>query len=610
MLKQLRNLLLLVLAVLAMPLAAQHFIILSDIHVNPGNYNEKMLRQVVQEVNGLQADAVILSGDLTDDGSDEELANVKAILDQINKPFYVIPGNHENNWSQSNCKTFSDLWGSDRFVFTQDSLLVVGMNCGPFMKMGDGHIKREDLLWLDKTLRERLKPGMRVLSINHYPLLDDLDNYQQYVSILQQYPVVTHINGHWHRWHKYSTGGISGVAVRALRMTEADTANYGYTLLNVTRDSVLVYNKVLGHDALLKWAYPINLQFTPLQVEQPANRLPREFSITQVYADSASIFTRLGLDDENVYFGNSLGLLKAVNKRTGQLQWTVTTQGMLFSRPAVSERYVILPTSDKRLLWIDKRSGCILFEHQSAAPYAADGIVRRGVLYQGGRGTFEAWDIAKHQLIWHYDSLHNYCQAEPVLKGRDLTFGCWDTNLRMLDARTGELKWQWNNGKRGIHFSPGNVVPAVTGNRVITVAPDRYITCLDRKTGKQIWRWHNDSVRVRESMGLSEDGKVVYAKTMQGKLAAFDATADTCRLLWQVDLGIGYEHAPCIVLEHKGVIYCGSRHGILCAVDAKTHQVIFTYSLGSSEINGFALDRNGDVYCSLIEGTVHRVHRE
>ena len=138
---------------------------------------------------------MIVSGDLTNEGSDVQLRNVKSILDGITKPLYVIPGNHENNWSQSACKTFNDLWGNDRFVFTVGKLVVIGMNCGPFMKMGDGHIKQEDLTWLDKTLSEMVKPGMKVLSINHYPLLDDLDNYRDYVYILKKYPVITHVNG-------------------------------------------------------------------------------------------------------------------------------------------------------------------------------------------------------------------------------------------------------------------------------------------------------------------------------------------------------------------------------------------------------------------------------
>ena len=148
---------------------------MSDIHVTPGNANEQQLKAAVAEINKSDVDVVVLTGDLTNEGSDAQLRNVKSILYSLTKPLYVIPGNHENTWSQSACKTFSDLWGADRFVFNIDSLVVVGMNCGPFMKMGDGHIKQEDLLWLDKTLAERVKPGMKVFSFNHYPINADLD---------------------------------------------------------------------------------------------------------------------------------------------------------------------------------------------------------------------------------------------------------------------------------------------------------------------------------------------------------------------------------------------------------------------------------------------------
>ena len=134
------RLLLLLLAVVTLATQAQKFAILSDVHVTPGNSNEAQLRLAVDEINAGDADVVLMTGDLTNEGSDVQLRNVKSILDGISKPLYVIPGNHENNWSQSACKTFNDLWGDDRFVFEVGRLVVVGMNCGPFMKMGDGHI--------------------------------------------------------------------------------------------------------------------------------------------------------------------------------------------------------------------------------------------------------------------------------------------------------------------------------------------------------------------------------------------------------------------------------------------------------------------------------------
>ena len=582
--------------------------ILSDVHVTPGNANEGKLRQAVAEINATDVDAVMLTGDLTNEGSDDQLQNIKGILDGITHPFYIIPGNHENNWSQSACKTFNDLWGSDRFVFTVDNLVVVGMNCGPFMKMGDGHIKQEDLLWLDSTLNAMVKPGMRVLSVNHYPILDDLDNYRAYVDILKKYPVITHQCGHYHSWRLYETDGINGVMVRALDM---GGGNYGYTLMNIDLDRQWIYinNKVIGKDPEQMYAYHINTEYYSPQLTEEQYTVPKGIVIERVVADNASIFTRVGIDEKNIYFGNSLGYCKAVDKKTGELRWRYKTDAMLFSRPAVSGKYVVLPTSDKRVVWLDKKTGKPSWQYEAAGPYVADGVVKDGILYQGGYKTFQAWDVKRHRLLWHYDSINNYCQAAPVVDGNDIIFGAWDTYLRSLNRRTGALQWQWNNGRNVNLYSPGNVVPVVTPEHVVIVAPDRVTTTIDRRSGKELWREKNEN-KVRESLGRSLDGQVAYAKTMDGTLVAM-GTGEKYQFLWTVDLGFGYEHAPCIVLENNGYIYCGSRRGMLAVVNAGTHELEFTYRLGSSEVNGFELDpATGDIYCSLIEGTIWRISKQ
>jgi outer membrane protein assembly factor BamB len=597
--------LLLLLLAVALPAGAQKFAILSDIHVSPGNANEGKLKEAVAEINKSDVDALIVSGDLSNEGSDVQLRDVKSILDGVTKPTYVIPGNHENNWSQSACKTFNDLWGSDRFVFQVGNLIVVGMNCGPFMKMGDGHIKQEDLIWLDQTLKEKVKPGMRVLSVNHYPILDDLDNCSDYVAVLQKYPVITHQCGHYHSWKKYVTGGIDGVIVRALDMEKGD---YGYALMNVTSDSVKVFEKRLGNAPELKYAYKINLNFTPMESKAEHFTVPAGFEVKQVYADNASIFTRLGIDKDNIYFGNSLGYVKAFNKKTGKVRWQYKTAAMLFSRPAVSKKYIIMPTADHRLVWLNKADGKVVYEYKSDGPYVADGVIKNGVLYQGGFKTFQAWNVDKKTMLWHYDSIFNYCQAAPVVDGNDVYFGAWDTNLRALNAKTGRLEWSWNNGIKQNLFSPGNCVPAVTKDKVFIVAPDRFMTAFDRRSGKVLWHEHNSNT-VRESQGLSEDGKLVYAKTMDGTVIAVGTDSAKYDLKWVVDAGLGYEHAPCIILEKDGVVYVGSRQGLMVAIDPATKKVLFTYRLGTSEFNGWAVDEKGDVYTSLIEGKIWKIHR-
>ena len=61
---------------MAVAVQAQKFAILSDIHVTPGNANEAQLRKAVAEINACDADAVLMTGDLTTGGRGHELRPV------------------------------------------------------------------------------------------------------------------------------------------------------------------------------------------------------------------------------------------------------------------------------------------------------------------------------------------------------------------------------------------------------------------------------------------------------------------------------------------------------------------------------------------------------
>jgi len=590
--------------------SAQKIAVLSDIHVTPGNENETQLKKAVAEINNSNdLSLVVVSGDLTNEGSDVQLANVKSILDGIKHPLFVIPGNHENNWSQSATKTFIDLWGNDRFVTETDDYIIVGTNCGPFMKMGDGHIKQEDLHWLRSTLNSRIDGKKRVISFNHYPLRkDDLDNYEDYISILEDFPTVIHINGHYHKFEQYMSGQIPSVMVRALD----NRKNYGYTILDFGKDSVLVYDKVLENKPVRFCSYKLVTPKSQSSHKKTDNEFiqPDGFCVAKVYEDTASIFTRIGFSEDKFFFGNSLGYVKAISKAGDDPLWEFRTGASVFSRPIYSGNgKVFVPSADKRMLILDATTGKVEKEYVAQGPYVADGILSGDRIYTGGYKTFECYDAVKGDIVWRYDSIFNYCQAAPVIFKNNVFFGAWDTNLRSLDIADGSLSWVWNNGKSANMLGPGNVVPVVSDSLVIIVAPDRYMTAIDIKNGKTLWR--DNSVRYRESLGVSSDGKCAYAKTMDGELVCVEIRYDRFNMLWKTDLGLGYEHAPCIVAERNGIIYAGSRRGILSAVDASTHNLLWSVVIGSSEINGIDLDPySSDVYVSLIEGTVWRISKK
>lgn len=593
-------------------LSAQRIAVLSDVHATPGSANEGALRTAIEEINRTPFDLVVVNGDLGTEGSDWELYNLKELLGRIEHPTYIIPGNHESTWSQSATKTFFDIWGNDRFVAETDSLILVGMACGPFMKMGNGVIKQEDLRWLDATLEKEAKKGKKILSFNHYPLLADLDNVDDYIAILEKYPVIGHINGHYHSWRAYNAGGpesgseLPCVMVRSLDLGKGD---YGYSEIEVDPAWVHIYNKRVGFPREAKYAFANTANHRKAnKKEKPEIVVPAGFEVKKMWADNSSVFTRLGFDKDNIYFGTSTGEARAIDKNSGDLRWNVSTGASLFSRPVSLGKEVAVPMHDG-ILFIDAATGKVNSKHKSKeGPYVADGTLTpdgKGYI-QGGFKRIERFNPANGKTVWVYDSIFNYCQAAPAIDGDDLVFGAWDTNLRMLDLKKGKLRWVWNNGKAANMLGPGDVVPVITSDKVFVVAPDRFLTALDRKTGRQLWR--NKDHRYRESMGRSEDGTRVYVKTMDGELVAIDTTSPDFKELWKVDLGLGYEHAPCVIIEKNGFVYTGSLKGRVTISKADGSGMIASLPLGSTEVNGIDVDpTTGDIYVSLIEGTIFRI---
>lgn len=560
-------------------------LILNDTHVSPGYHTENGLKAAIAEIPQVNPDVVVFNGDLTNEGSDKELENFKEIVSAITYPLYIVPGNHENNWSMSAGQTFPRLFGNDRFagVVGPDSIIIVGTNCGPYMRMGDGHVKQEDLHWLKNTLDSLTLryPDSRVLSFNHYALNPDMDNYLDYIDFLKPYPVLAHVNGHYHVYNLEKVEGQGDLHDITLTCLDRKNGKFGYSLLEIDNDSIHVYSKVVGEPKELKFAVKV-----PEKVK--FKRMPSDWKVVENHSDVASIFTRPAVAGNLMVYGTSDGFIKALDLTTGEAVWQHNVGAPVYSLPLAVDQAVYVPTTNKGMLKLSLADGSLLNEINDAQPIVADGLFdpASGTIYQGAYGKLTAIDTNGDTEKWRFTEIANYCQGQPVLSGDNLIFGAWDSYLRNVDPKTGKLKWRWNNGKESNILGPGNVVPLVKDNRVIIVAPDRYMTMINLENGETVWR--DNSYRYRESLGQSADGTKAYAKTMDGKLVAVDATSDTFKPLWVTDMQIGYEHAPCPIVEVDGYIYAGSRRGLVSVLDAESGELLATLNLGVSEVNGFA----------------------
>ena len=188
---------------------------LSDVHLNSFAYAEDDLRQSIEDINANpDVDFTILSGDVTEFGDTKEFYLLQDILKDFRKPYFLIPGNHDVNWSENGCTMFDKIFQASHFCYDWQGVRFIGCGAGPSLRMGPPHIPREEILWLDSIVRAT--PAKQpIIFINHFPLNQDLSNWYEVIDILKTRNIQAVLGGHLHVNHAYDAEGIPAVIGRS-----------------------------------------------------------------------------------------------------------------------------------------------------------------------------------------------------------------------------------------------------------------------------------------------------------------------------------------------------------------------------------------------------------
>ena len=583
-----------------------NFAFLTDVHVTPGGASDSLLRAAVAEINASPVDFVLVTGDLCNMGSDVELQCVHGILKRLRKPWFAVPGNHETTWSQSACTTFGQLFGNDgRLAFRAGGYLFVGFTAGPYMKMADGSVRREDLQWVEEQLRAA-RSGERIVTFCHYPLTNDVTNRTAVTQLLRRYDVRFDLCGHYHTLRLCNFDSIPGLMGRALvQRSKKQGESVGYNLVRVWGDSVALYEKRPGEVPRLAFAVPQGN--SPALAALPCDPQPAPLSYERTGAalaveDEASIYMGVAVAGDTIFYGTSLGMLKAYDVKNRREVWRRQFGNAVYSTPLAADGVVVAGDAAGAVWGLDAATGRRLWRIATKTPVIGDGLIAGRWLYMGlGSGSMAKIDLHTGRLAWEFRFGAEQPQGRPAVADGRVVFGAWDTNLYCLDEATGEKLWSWNNGHTQKLYSPGHIVPRIVGGRVFIVAPDRYMTALDLSTGREIWRVKQR--KVRETTGVSGDGTKIYAKTMDGELLAVATASDSYAEAWVADAGWGYDHNPCPVEVREGVAYMANRTGCVASV-REDGVLLWAEKFASSAANDFFVDDSNRLWVTFIEGKI------
>lgn len=568
---------------------------LTDIHIGYPTAEED-LNQSVNDINTIDdLNFTIVSGDITATGTFKELSLAKTILDKLNKPYYIIPGNHDTKWSESGCTDFIKLWGNDRFVFIRDDFLFIGLHQGPRMRMADGFFAPEDLRWFDSFFKSKYDSSKPLIFITHYPLDESIANWYEMTDRLKNLNTKIVLCGHGHKNKFYNFEGIAGVMGRS--NLRANDNNGGYNLVEIKNDSIYFFEKNNSTSDYALW-----LAFSLMKNDLDSSNIKRpDYSVNNSfpnvkikwqYNSGNTIGSSACVKNNSLFVGDASGKFYSFDVRDGNVNWNYTTSGAIYSTAAVEKNYVVFGSTDSSIYCLNSDNGKLIWEFKTQGAVLASPIISNNIIYIGGSDKkFRAIGLTSGKLIWEFDKLNGFIESKPTLFNNKIIFGAWDEHLYCLDAQSGNLIWKWNGDRNGIFYSPAVCTPVVSDGIVYIVAPDRKMTAIEIETGKQIWR--TDKYQVRETIGISEDEKKIFIRTMNDTILSLPCSSKLNEPVWITDCKFGYDISSAQIMEKDGTIFYPTKNGLVFALNSDDGKILWRYKVSNGYVNTVTpIDKN------------------
>ncbi len=568
----------------------EKFAWISDTHVGyDGADNE--LGEVVGLINSIDEIAfVVATGDITEKGLNEEIETASSVLNELNKPLFIIPGNHDTKWSESGCTKFAEIWDDNKFIHETNSTIFIGMNSGITMKGGGGHFTPEDISWLKDELSQ-IDTTLEIIFFSHHPLNEDIDNWFEVSNLLRDHNIKAVLNGHGHN-NKISE--FNGIPAAMSRSTlSKGKKSYGFTLVENSEDAIVFYE--VEKDTLPNYWGTIHKN-KPLNIKQ--------IEIPQFKNNRASIDWQKDLNvslsaepiywNDRVYTVDYSGLLSCIDS-SGTILWDYDMFGDVISKPAIFDGVIATATLQGDLVILNAKTGeqvqTIGFDDAIIAPIVMFNYTgpqnllmpkytksTAAIIITTSSGKVTCYDLETLQEHWVNKDAKGMIEVEPTIIGNKLIYGSWDTYLYCLDTKNGTTIWKWKESD-SFYYSPAVCKPVTDGKNLFITTPEKYTYAIDLRQG--VTTWKKKVYNGWESIGISKDKRKLFVKSYEDHFHIVSAV--TTNWVKDINMKFGIDTMPTTPIEWEKNILFGAKNGNVYLIDkdGKYKSLIF---LGSSRV--------------------------
>ncbi len=207
------------------------------------------------------------------------------------------------------------------------------------------------------------------------------------------------------------------------------------------------------------------------------------------------------LFDELVYIGSEDKRVYAIDKYTGQLEWSLKLDDVVATSPSVSGKTLVIGTEAGTVYGIHRNEGEELWQVDVGSPISTAACISGSTAMVGTYGgRLHGINIGDGEAEWTFpnpaEPALDPILSTPVTNSGLVYFG--SDGLYCLEVRNGLKAWH--------HGTEDSVrgTPAIVESYLVFGCYDGLVRCLDKNNGRVVWRYSADTV-FRSSISIDYD---------------------------------------------------------------------------------------------------------
>jgi Icc protein len=226
---------------------------LSDLHCGSPHFVPSLLERAILEINELEPDVVIVSGDLTGDGYRQEFQSARSYLDQVHcERMIVIPGNHDSR--NVGYVHFEELFGERSGELHSEGVSILAVDSSE-PDLDHGVIGRGRYPWIEEHFAP--EAYLRIFVLHHHLLpvpgtgreRNVVHDAGDALECLQRSGVQLVLSGHKHvpyAWRLEDLFVVNAGTVSTTRLRGKTKSCYN--VIEASPERVTVWRKYPFHD--------------------------------------------------------------------------------------------------------------------------------------------------------------------------------------------------------------------------------------------------------------------------------------------------------------------------------------------------------------------------